>query len=154
MCLIVDANVASLVFSKTPDEEFEPIWKALRKKRAIAFMGGELSREYARITSIRKILVELNRQGVLRRVSDQQVDELTKEFREYQLRSDDPHILALASVSNARLLCSHDQNLHTDFTNPVLLKPPGSIYQNSTHKHLIRKHCKATSKTKKKSKKT
>lgn len=57
--------------------------------------------------------------------------------------SDDPHIIALALESGARLLCSLDQALHTDFTNPQLINSPrGHVYQNAAHEHLIRRHCK------------
>ena len=56
--------------------------------------------------------------------------------------SDDPHIIALALESGARLLCSHDQALHSDFTNPTLINNQrGHVYQDATHAHLIRAHC-------------
>jgi hypothetical protein len=51
---------------------------------------------------------------------------------------DDEHIIALALVSRARLLCSNDQNLVEDFTNrKIINKPRGKVYKNSKHKHLI-----------------
>jgi hypothetical protein len=57
-----------------------------------------------------------------------------------ELKSDDPHIIALAKVSGARLLCSKDQNLHTDFGNRVFIdKPRGNIYQNQSHAKLLKK---------------
>ena len=60
-----------------------------------------------------------------------------------QCVSDDPHVIALAQESGARLLCSLDEALHTDFTNPRLINAPrGHVYQNAAHKHLIRLHCK------------
>ena len=44
-------------------------------------------------------------------------------------RSDDPHILALSSVSGARLLYSNDDALQQDFTNSDLLNNPrGRVY--------------------------
>jgi hypothetical protein len=141
MCLIVDANVASLVFSAEPHDDFRPIWNALLKGRAVAVHGGHLTVEYSRMTRIRRLLLELGRRGALRKVEDGPVELATANFAEKGIRSDDPHILGLAQVSIVRLLCSHDQDLHADFTNPALLQPQGSVYQDSDHAPLIARHC-------------
>jgi len=141
MCLIVDANVAALVFPAVSGSAFEPIWKALTQKRAIAVYGGKLASEYFKINKIFRFLAELNRQGTLRKFSAQLVSAETNRFASLTIQSDDPHILGLASVSNARLLCSNDQALHADFTDPNLISPRGSVYQNRSHSSLISKHC-------------
>ena len=141
MCLIIDANIASLVFSAEPHEDFQPIWDALQNGRAVAVHGGHLTVEYARLTRIRRLLLELGRRGALRKVEDGPVDLATADFAEQEIRSDDSHILGLARVSRVRLLCSHDQDLHADFTNPALLRPRGSVYQTSDHSPLISRHC-------------
>ena len=51
-------------------------------------------------------------------------------FESHQERqSDDPHILALAVVSGARLLYSNDRLLQHDFKNPALINQPrGKVY--------------------------
>ena len=149
MCLIVDANVAALVFSFEPDKSFQPIWEALWKNRAVAVHGGRLTVEYRRIARIRNILLELDRKGVLRKLLDSVVNAAEAEFSDLKLKSDDPHILGLAKVSQVRLLCSRDVALHADFTDTQLLRPAGNVYQNSTHTHLIRKHCGGTPKRRK-----
>jgi|GEM_PF-1387963 len=141
MCLIVDANVAAIVFSGDLNGPFAPVWLAIKLKKAIAVHGGKLSTEYSKIVKLVRILVELGRQGSLRRVSDDLVQKETARFAKMKLQSDDPHILGLAVVSKARLLCSHDINLHADFVNPALLKPAGAVYQDASHSHLISKHC-------------
>lgn len=141
MCLIIDANVACLIFSGTPDAAFQPILDALRKKKAVAVHGGHLTTEYSRIGRIRRILIELGRQGVLRKVPDDQVVAETALYHARPIQSDDPHILGLAKIAKVRLLCSHDQNLHADFTNPDLLSPRGMVYQNASHRFLIRQNC-------------
>lgn len=142
MCLIVDANVASLVFSPKPHDDFLPIWNALSNGRAVAVHGGHLTVEYKKLTKIRRLLVELGRRGALRKIEDGPVKLATADFAEKGIRSDDPHILGLAQVTNVRLLCSHDRDLHADFTNPALLQPQGNVYQNSDHNPLIARHCK------------
>jgi hypothetical protein len=141
MCLIIDANVANLVFSADPHEDFQPIWDALQNSRAVAVYGGRLAEEYAMLEKIRRLLLELNRRGALRKVGDEQVIAATEDFAKKAIRSDDPHILGLAQVSTVRLLCSRDQDLHVDFTNPALLHPKGSVYQTRHHSHLIARHC-------------
>ncbi len=142
MCLIVDANVATLVFNRPPDEDFHPIHEALIKKKAVAVYGGKLAREYGKLKGLTRLLAELDRQGILRKVSDVKVDQTTESVLEEALCvSDDWHIIALARVSKVRLLCSRDRDLHADFTNAKVLNPHGSVYQNRAHQHLIRKHC-------------
>lgn len=51
-------------------------------------------------------------------------------FESHQERqSDDPHILALAVVSGARLLYSNDRLLQHDFKNLALINQPrGKVY--------------------------
>ena len=57
--------------------------------------------------------------------------------------SNDPHVIALARISGARLLCSRDQKLHSDFGNKHLVdNPRGSVYQDIPHAPLIARHCK------------
>ena len=141
MSLIVDANVAPLVFSPKPDDDFQPVRAALIKKRIVAVRGGKLSREYLRLARFQGIFNELDRQGTLRAVSDSAVDDMTRTVeREGRCVSDDPHIIALARVSGARLLCSGDVRLHADFKNRDVLEPAGSVYQNSSHRRLLEKH--------------
>ena len=49
--------------------------------------------------------------------------------------SDDQHIVALARIGKARLLCSNDDALTTDFRNPVLIsKPRGKVYKRRGRK--------------------
>jgi len=99
MCLIIDANIASLVFSVKPHEDFRPIWDALQNGRAVAVHGGHLTNEYMRLAKIRRLLIELGRRGVLRKIEDGPVITATTAFAEQAIQSDDPHILGLAKVS-------------------------------------------------------
>ncbi len=146
MCLIVDANVVSLVFPPSTDADFQPVWDALHSKNAVAVYGGQLAREYLQVTRLRSLFAELDREGVLRRFPDADVETKTEEIKKLgQCASDDEHIIALAFVSRVRLLCSRDQRLHADFTNPKILKPQGSVYQRKSHRHLIREHCRKRS---------
>ena len=52
-----------------------------------------------------------------------------------RLKSDDPHIIALAIVAKVKLLVSGDKDLHDDFKNHPSIK--GKVYQNQKHKKLL-----------------
>ena len=57
------------------------------------------------------------------------------------LRSDDPHIIALANVSGARLLYSDDRNLHQDFTDGALIdNPRGKVYSTLRNRDVTQAH--------------
>jgi hypothetical protein len=142
MCLILDANCLHKVFP-VANAEFIPINEALMTGGAkLAFGGSKLTTEYALLTKAWRMVVALDRAGKMKKIKNSLVDAKEAELSDSgQLASDDPHIIALAMISGVRLLCSHDQDLHTDFTNPAVLHPRGCVYQNASHKHLIRKYC-------------
>jgi hypothetical protein len=139
MCLIIDANLAPLIFKENPDDNFVPIieWLTSSKTTGVLVVGGLLLNELLQISSARRMIKELDRAGRLRRES---TDEVNRETDAVIRRcvSDDPHIIALAKISGSRILCSHDRDLHCDFTNCKLLNNPrGRIYQNTSHKKML-----------------
>jgi len=142
MCLIIDVNVVHKFFP-APSEDFKPIHEAIDEGRAKLVYGGELTREYRKTTAFRRFLFRLDQQGRARQVADSKVDAETKRLVEGGFCvSDDPHIIALALVGRVRLLCSEDEKLATDFTNPALLQNPrGNVYKRAEHAHLLQKHC-------------
>ena len=55
--------------------------------------------------------------------------------------SDDPHVLALAQMSGARLLYSNDKELRNDFKNRKLIHSPnGKVYSTLITKNFKRSH--------------
>jgi hypothetical protein len=142
MCLIIDVNVVHKFFPK-PSEDLMPIHKAIAEGGAKLVYGGELTREYRRMDAFRRFLLRLDQQGRARQVADSTVDAETKRLAEGGFCvSDDPHIIALALVGAVRLLCSEDEALAADFTNPALLRnPQGNVYKRAEHAPLLRKHC-------------
>jgi hypothetical protein len=143
MCLIVDANVATLTFANPPDPNFEPVNSALFRGQAKIVYGGQLATELLKVASVRAALKTLDRAGRVTQIQDRRLAPVEKALRaSNQCTSNDVHIIALAQVSGVRLLCTRDQPLHRDFTNKSLLSDPrGKIYQNPAHAGLIRKHC-------------
>ncbi len=143
MCVIVDTNVApSVLLANRSNNDYEPIRNALKNGRARLVAGGRLRRELGKSYEIRKKFLEYERSGRARLIADKDVD------REEQIvvteglcRSNDEHIIALARVSGARLLCTDDGDLEDDFGDRNILDPRGNVYKYSNHVHLIRRHC-------------
>ena len=146
MCVIVDTNVASLVFNAPAKAEFIPLieWITQPKQNGKLVVGGQLLRELENNHAILRFLKTLEQAGRVRRINQSTVEEEQKRVMESTFCvSNDHHVIALARVSGARTLCSHDSNLHADFTNPQLVnKPRGKVYQNHTHAPLL-KHTKS-----------
>jgi hypothetical protein len=136
MCLIVDANLLSLVFCENPNDDFRPIREWVDSEGKLA-VGGHLLVEYGKITNLLSYILSLSKAGKARIIPSNVVNNEEKLVTN-QCKSDDPHVIALARVSGARILCSHDKTLHTDFRNSDLIDDPrGHIYQNATHTHLL-----------------
>lgn len=139
MCLIVDTNVASLVFAKYPESDFTPIIDWLTKKDGRLVIGGRLLLELEKLEGVRRFIRSLLQAGRARRISDSDVEiEQKAVIGLNECKSNNFHVIALARVSGARVLCSHDSALHSDFKNKKLItNPRGRIYQNVKHVRLL-----------------
>ena len=112
MCAIVDANVATEVFSTEAGAKFAQ-WIDTGRGRLVA--AGKLLEELEK-TPLRNWIQQAINAGLLRTVSAADVEIRTAALKSKQAcRSNDPHIVALAQVSGARLLYSHDRDLQSDF---------------------------------------
>ena len=142
MCVIVDTNIAPLVLLVNGQNDYEPIRNALKNGKARLVAGGRLRRELGRSREILRKFLEYERSGKARLIPDSEVDrEERNVVAEGTCRSDDQHIIALARVSGARLLCSDDGNLQADFGDRNILEPKGNVYKYRKHAHLIGRHC-------------
>jgi len=105
--------------------------------------GGKLLTEYIRSPKIKSVLRKFDQIGIAQAYDDEKVNSEAKRIRRLRAcRSKDAHIIALAKVSGARLLCSEDGKLHQDFKNSRLLSnPKGVVYQTSDHRPLLDKYC-------------
>lgn len=140
MCLIVDANLAGIVFSSPPHPDFVPVLDWLEKRDGCLIVGGRLGAELVHGEKARRFLLALLRAGRAKRVPDEQVAaEEAAVLGTGHCHSNDGHVIALARISGARTLCTHDKTLQKDFRNPRLIsKPRGSIYQRKAHTRLLR----------------
>lgn len=139
MCAIVDASMASRFFGDPVDEELKPLWDWIARGRGVLVAGGRQLDELYRVGSAARALRNWERARRARFVSRDAVEAETGNLAQTDLcASNDHHIIALARVSGARLLCSRDQALHTDFRNRELISDPrGAVYQYATQTHLL-----------------
>jgi hypothetical protein len=136
MCIILDANCLGLFTNA--DQSMLPVKRYFENSGGLAIGGSKLKDEYKKNNKIIKFLTELARKGQILRLSDRDVNSKENEILETgACQSDDPHILAIASLSNARVLVSHDKPLHSDFASTVFFTPRGKVYQNQTHARLL-----------------
>src|SRR5258707_5959470 len=111
MCIIVDANVAH-EFNAPLTEGASNIFQWLMNDGGVIATGGRLKRELV-ATNLRNVYQTLLLAGRLYQYNDNEVDRIEVRIVDKGgLRSNDPHVIALARVSQCRLLFSRDQQLH------------------------------------------
>ena len=130
MPIIIDANRAG-DFSNPCHGQAEMIIKGISKRKVRVSLGGHLLRELVK-TRLRDLIAEWNRIGIIHRIDDKDVDAEEKKFKARGIKSDDPHILALASLASCRLLYTDDLNLISDFKDVAFIKPKGKVMRPST----------------------
>lgn len=99
--------------------------------------GGKLLRELSKSSEgFRSWAVQARLAGRMSVESEPEVDTRTEEFTaEGECKSNDPHVLALAQVSDVRLLYSNDADLQDDFRNKRLIdNPRGKVYSTRVNK--------------------
>ena len=139
MCLIIDANVAARVFAGPCDADFSPIWDWIEDRDGKLVFGGRHAEELRRVGHVSRRLKELWRAGRALRVPTERIDQEEQQVKAIDGRkSDDPHVLALARASGARVLCTDDADLQADFKNLNMVpRPKGKIYKNRGHRALL-----------------
>jgi hypothetical protein len=150
MCVIVDANVAQDVFGAPADapSSNRDAYKTLQRDISLGVMpivyGGKLVEEYAQCGSrVWGRIAELRRAGRAFRFADEEIQqEAATLVVAGHCVSDDTHILALARVSGARLVCTRDAKLMQDFKNRAVVgKPRGKVWSPAAHKTLRARFC-------------
>lgn len=132
MYLIIDNNVTHCLVSENDLDASAIISWLWTYGKAVA--GGELLREYSDPDrgNMRfvKLFNTLSAAGRAILWDDESVDIRAAELEASgTLRSNDPHVIALAQVSRARALWSRDRALRDDFTDKSLISDPrGKLY--------------------------
>ena len=128
MCAILDTNLAGEVFKPSPDVVPGQFFKWMNSQRCRLVVGGELRRELERVGAYMAWSQQAVLTGRLRQEDDAAVDERTRELKQSNsCKSDDPHVIALAQISGARILYSQDELLGQDFRDTELLQPRGRL---------------------------
>ena len=125
MCIIVDANRLGAFLSDPANEDAAPIrdWLDSRGGRIVYSTGGAFAREVGRRT--RAKLLAYVRAGQAQVVSaDRFANDERRLSERGDLRSDDPHVLALARWTRVRLLYTGDPGLIADFKNKEFVDRP------------------------------
>ena len=133
MCAILDNDVVSEAFGskRSPAGVAFRSWIDSRKGQLV--IGGKLRQELSRNREFKDWLMEAIRGGRARTFNDEEVEERTEALKQSGLcQSNDQHIIALAQLSNARLLYTNDGPLTQDFGSSELIKDPkGRVYSTN-----------------------
>lgn len=142
MCAIVDANVVGQVFGNNRPPAAEHFLEWLSSPRGKLVVGGRLHEELSVHSRFLRWFATAIKFRNARTVIHAEVDNLATELRQQGIcKSDDPHVLALALVSGARLLYSNDPDLIEDFKNPeIISNPRGKVYTTARDDNITRVH--------------
>ncbi len=137
MCIIIlDANCIGQ-FKDKRNEDMKPVWNWLKRKNGqIAYSSTEKFKREWKAGGGYNLEIELRRKNNLKSVPKEDVLKKQNELKD-KIKSNDPHIIALALVADVKVLVSQDKGLHEDFKNRDLVG--GKVYQTKEHEHLLDK---------------
>ncbi len=134
MCAILDANTFHK-FKDPSNEDMKPVWKWLENRNGkIVYTNTKKFEEEWYRGGMDQIRDQLVRSGNVKLVS-QDIEEKENELKDI-IKSDDPHIIALAVIAEVKVLISDDRKLIQDFKEHV---SQGKVYKTKGHKHLLTK---------------
>ena len=141
MCIIVDANKLNGFLADPPHEDAAPIHQWLNRRvgpgTLVYSTDGKFACEVG--GNAKRKLEDYYRAGRAQLVPASRFakDEAKLEASDI-VRSDDPHVLALARASGARLLYTGDSKLIADFTDRrIIQEPRGKVYSGAANAKLL-----------------
>ena len=122
MCAIVDANVAHEVFGPNPSPAGDGFFQWIAAGRGRLVAGGKALDELERSSADFRLWAgQAVQAGNMTIVDEGELEARTERVIDRGgYRSDDPHLLALAQVSGARLLYSNDSDFAGRFQEPSI----------------------------------
>ena len=139
MCLIVDANRLGTFLADPVNEDAAPIrrWLDRGSGRLVYSTARSFAEEVG--SRARRKLLDYVRAGKARLVPAGGFADDERALRaEADLRSDDPHVLALARATGVRVLYTGDADLMADFKNKKFVdRPRGKIYSSAANARLL-----------------
>ena len=142
MCAILDANVVHEVFGTNRPAAGQAFFRWIDSGRWHLVVGGQLRRELDRSLAFREWRLQAALAGRITLLNDEAVDGRARALEQRNAcRSDDPHVVAAAQVSGARLLYTNDADLQADFGDKALIdRPRGKVYSTRIHDDLTPTH--------------
>lgn len=133
MCVILDVNQAHEVLRTSSTEPYHPLRQWLVGGSGKLVVGGKLLKELRADSEVRDRILGLYRAGVAVFLPPRDSEEVSEKARKLRQKSlcisNDEHIIALAQVTGARLLCTNDRDLKSDFKDSKLISgPQGKVY--------------------------
>jgi len=145
MCAILDANAAGLVFaSRGAEAENQSANKRFfdwfDSGPGSLVVGGDLLDELDRVSNFQKWRKRAVSTGRIQILNGDDVNQKAGQVAPL-CKSDDPHVIAVALIGNARFLYSNDDDLQKDFRNPKLVNNPrGSVYSTRRSDDFTQNH--------------
>lgn len=135
MCIILDTNLYR-DFINENNEDMKPVrvWMNHKGGKIAYSPVGKIKQELESYPKMKEKFEIYNEAGKLKVFPKEKVEREKKRLK--GLTSDDPDIIALAKISNVKVLATKDKKLHTDFKEII---DKGKIYQNKDHEHLLEK---------------
>lgn len=141
MCMIIDANMLAEFLADPIKDDAAPIhdWLDRRRGSLVYSTGSQYGAELNRSPNLKRKLEDYARRGRARVIPAEEVARDERALaRRSDLRSDDPHVLALARTSGARVLYTADNELIADFKNKAILdNPRGKVYSGVSNRSLL-----------------
>ena|SRR5690554_3908565 len=145
MCLIIDANCFSCVFDKSDKNhsEFSAILKWITEGEGKIVYGGKKYKSELKNASkyirIFRLLKEAKRAI---EVCDDKVNRAEKIASSLKVHKDfdDPHLIAIATVSGCKIICTQEKRAIPFLKDPKLYPKgctPPSLYTSSRNKDLL-----------------
>lgn len=136
MCIIVDANRLGDFFAQPTKPDAQPIHDWLRRGGKLIYSnGGKFRTDIG--ARIKAKLADYVRAGRADLVPYTTISGTASELRD-KIKSDDPHVLALALYAKVRVLYTHDGKLVDDFKNKRFIdRPRGTIYTGAGNSNLL-----------------
>ena len=139
MCIIVDTNRLGAFLADPPDDDSRPIHKWVERGAGsiVYSTGGRFAQEIQGRAKTK--LANYVRAGRAKLIPGSLFTDDARNLKaRADLRSDDPHVLALARAAGVRLLYTGDGDLISDFTNKRLIdRPRGKVYSGARNAGLL-----------------
>lgn len=138
MCAIIDNNVRSELVSADATEVGRLFRDWLSSGKGKLVVGGKLLEELCGNEKVKLWLANGRSAGHVIGYQAAEIQRVSADVARH-CKSDDPHVVALAKVSGARLLYTRDHDLMEDFRNRKLLggRIAGKIYTDASDRTTV-----------------